>query len=327
MRRREFIVGAGSAAAWPITARAQKSPVPIIGNLYAGNREGQQTNMTGFLRGLREMGFIEGQNIALEYRWADNNLEQLPSLAADLVRRGVTIICADGGAVSVRAAQAATKTIPIVFHVGQDPVKAGLVASFDRPGENITGISFINEALTAKRMGLLHDLLPRASRFAALLNSTNPPTATFETAEAQGAANALGCQIEFFSAGTANEIDAAFPQMLQKRAEALLIGTSPLFSGRAQQIATLAARHGLPAIHFFRGFVDLGGLMSYGSRLSDTHRLAGIYVGRILKGEHPAELPVMQPTRFYLAINLTTAKALGIDVPPMLLALADEVVE
>jgi putative ABC transport system substrate-binding protein len=248
-------------------------------------------------------------------------------MAAELVRRRVAVIFASGGAIAVPAAKAATKIIPIVFQTGADPVQTGMVTSFNRPGGNVTGISSMTTELTAKRLGLLQALLPAVARFAVLVNPGVPRTAASVTAQAQATASTIGRQIEIFTASTSGEIDAAFASMVQKRADALLIGTNVFFNTRRVQFATLAARHALPAIHFAREFVEAGGLMSYGASTADMHRQAGIYVGRILKGEKAADLPVMQPTKFEFVINLQTARALGIGVPPTLLATADEVIE
>jgi putative tryptophan/tyrosine transport system substrate-binding protein len=273
------------------------------------------------------MGVVEGRNVAIEYRYAENQYDRLPALASELVRRRVAVIFTGGGAVAVPAAKAATTTIPIVFTTGADPVQTGMVASFNRPGGNVTGISSMTTELTAKRLGLLHELLPAATRFAVLVNPGVPRTAASVTAYAQATASTIGQKIEVFTASTNGEIDAAFASMVQKRAEALLIGTNVLFNNRRGQLATLATRHALPAIHFAREFTEAGGLMSYGSGNADLARQGGIYVGRILKGEKPADLPIMQPTKFEFIINLQTARTLGIEVPPILLARADEVIE
>jgi putative ABC transport system substrate-binding protein len=326
MRRRKFIALVGGVvSAWPLAARAQNSTLPVVGYLYVGVPG--TSNSSAFAKGMSELGFIVGRNVAVEYRWAENQNERLPLLAAELVRREVSVIVAAGGSVAVAAAKAATQRIPIVFSVGDDPVKAGLVASFNRPGGNVTGISFINAQLTAKRIGLLHELLPAATRFALLVNPDNQRAAEAVVADAKAAASAIGRQIEIVSAKTNREIDAAFISIAQRRAEALLVGPSPLFSSRRAQLATLATRHALPTVHFTREFVEVGGLMSYGSSIADANRLAGIYVGRILKGEKPADLPVQQATKFEFVINLQTARALGLTVPPTLLANADEVIE
>ena len=325
MRRRDFIAAlGGAAAAWPLAAWAQQAGVLTIGLLYSGTREAAKY-LPGFRKGLSEMGFADGRNLVIEFRFADDHYDRMPELAVDLVRRRVAAIFATGGDLAVSTAKEATATIPIVFLTGGDPVEAGLVASFNRPGGNVTGISFINAALTGKRVGLLHQLVPEASRFALLIN---PNEAYRQIADAQSAVAAIGREIEIFAASTNDEIDVAFAKMVQWRAEALVTGATPLFAGRgARQLASLTVRHALPAIHYSRDYIDAGGLISYGSSFNDTGRLSGIYVGRILKGEKPADLPVMQPTRFELVLNLTTAKTIGLDVPPTLLALADEVIE
>jgi len=319
--RRQFIAGVAGAAAWPLVAHTQQGGVTTVGILFEGSREGLFASP--IRKGLSEMGFIEGRNLAIEYRFADDQPDRLPELAGDLVRRHVAVIYVTGGDLAISAAKAATATIPIVFLTGGDPIEAGHVASFNRPGANVTGIAFINSALTGKRLLLLHQLVPAASRFAFLIN---PNEARRQTSDAQSSAAAIGRQIEVFTAMTRS--NAALAHMVQWRAEALLVGASSLFSGRgARQLAALTVRHTLPAIHHFREFVEAGGLMSYGSSFADTGRLAGIYVGRILKGEKPADLPVQQPTRFELVLNLTTASVIGLDVPPTMLALADEVIE
>jgi putative tryptophan/tyrosine transport system substrate-binding protein len=324
LRRREFIAALGGAAAWPLGARAQQGRAATVGLLFSGSREALV--IAPFRKGLSEMGFVEGRNLTIDYRFADDDYDRAPALAAELVRRQVAVIYVLGGDPPISAAKAATNSIPIVFLAGLDPVEAGYVASFNRPGGNVTGIAFLNVALNGKRLQFLHQLVPAALRFALLLNPND--ALRRQVSDAQQAAAAIGRQIEIFTATNNDEIDAAFAQMLAWRAEALLIGTSPLFAGRgARQLAGLTLRHALPAINNHREYVDVGGLMSYGSSFNDTQRLAGIYVGRILRGEKPADLPVMQPTRFELVLNLTTAKIIGLDVPPALLALADEVIQ
>jgi putative ABC transport system substrate-binding protein len=325
MKRRQFIAGLGGAAVWPAVAYGQQPPVPTIG--YLGIDSPNASVEAAFRKGLSEMGFVEGRNVALEFRYAENQFDRLPALAAELVRRRVAVIFAGGGAVAVPAAKAATTTIPIVFSTGANPVQTGMVASFNRPGGNVTGISSMTTELTAKRLELLHELLPAATRFAVLVNPNVPRTAALVAALAQAAASTIGRQIEVFTASTNGEIDAAFESIVQKRADALLIGTNAFFISRRVQFATLAARHTLPAIYFGREFVEAGGLMSYGAGNDFLIRLGGIYVGRILKGEKPADLPVMQPTKFELVINLQAARLLGLTIPPSLLALADEVIE
>jgi putative tryptophan/tyrosine transport system substrate-binding protein len=325
MRRREFIAGLGSAAAWPLAARAQQPRIPTIGYLYPDSPNANYES--AFRKGLSEIGFAEGRDVAIEYSYAKNQFDRLPELAAELVRRRVAVIFAGGGALTVPAAKAATTTIPIVFQTGANPVETGLVVSFNRPGGNVTGTSTMTTELTAKRLGLLHELLPAAARFAVLVNPNVPRTAASVTADARAAASTIGRQIEVFTASNNGEIDAAFASIVQKRADALLIGTNAFFTTRRVQLATLAARHALPVIYYVREFVEAGGLMSYGANTADSMRLAGIYVGRILKGEKPADLPIMQPTKFEFVINLQTARLLGVEVPPTLLATADEVID
>jgi putative tryptophan/tyrosine transport system substrate-binding protein len=326
MRRREFIAGlGGAAAAWPLAARAQQPPVPTIGYLHADLPNANI--VAAFRKGLSEMGFVDGRNVTIEFRYARGQTDRLTALAAELVRQRVAVIFAGAGAVTAPVAKAETTTIPIVFSTGANPVETGMVASFNRPGGNVTGISSMSTELTPKRLGLLHALLPAAARFAVLVNPDVPRTAASTTALAQATASTIGRQIEVFTASTSGETDAAFASMVQKRADALLVGTNAFFVNRRVQLATLAARHALPAIYITREFAEAGGLMSYGASNADMNRQGGIYVGRILKGEKPADLPVMQPTRFEFIINLQTARALGIEVPPTLLATADEVIE
>jgi ABC-type uncharacterized transport system substrate-binding protein len=326
MERREFITLLGGvAAAWPIAAKAQQPAMPAVGYLDAGLPEADAYVVAAFRKGLSEAGYAEGRNIAIEFRFAHNEVDRLPELAADLVRRRVAVI-ATRGLLAPLAAKAATATIPIVFGTGADPVQTGLVASFNRPGGNVTGMNFMNVELGAKRVGLLHELLPGAARFAMLLDPTSPAAATHITV-GRTAAAAIGRQIEFLNASTNREIDTAFANLVQKRADALLVGPYPLFSNRRVQIVTLAARHAVPAIYSAREYAEAGGLMSYGSSQTDEYRQVGLYTGRILKGEKPADLPVMRPTKFEFVINLQTARLLGIEVPPTLLAIADEVIE
>jgi putative ABC transport system substrate-binding protein len=325
MRRREFIAGIGSAAAWPLAARAQQPAMPVVGYLLAGGTD--PLMMGEFRKGLAETGFADGSNVAIETRFADYRNDQLPALAAELVSHRVAVIYATGGSPVALAAKAATTTIPIVFMIGSDPVQDGLVASFNRPEGNVTGISFMNGELLAKRLGLLHELMPAATRFALLANSGNPRQLAAVMADAHATALSIGVQIEVFTADSIEEIDAAFTNLVAKRAEALLIAPGPLFVRRRAQLATLAAHHALPTLHFDRVFVDVTGLMSYGASLTDVNRQAGVYVGRILKGEKPADLPVLRPTKFVFAINLQTAKTLGLIIPETLLATADEVIQ
>ena len=330
MRRRELITLLGGAAvAWPLAARAQQpARVPTIGVLMPLTETDPLQRQVGqaFEAALKEAGYVRGQNLAIEYRWVAAQFDRLPALVDDLVRRQAAVIVTPGGFPAALAAKAATTTIPIVFSTGANPVQTGMVASFNRPGGNVTGISSMTTELTAKRLELLRELLPTAAHVAVLVNPNVPRTAASVTADAQ-AASTIGRQVEVFTASTNSEITTAFDSMVQKRADALLIGTNLFFVTRRVQLATLAARHALPAIYFQREFVEVGGLMSYGPSNADLQRLGGIYVGRILKGEKPAELPVLQPTKFELVINLETARAIGLTVPPSLVATADEVIE
>jgi len=325
MNRRELITLIGGAAAsWPLAARAQQPAMPVIGFLRSTSSADSRNLVAAFRQGLREAGFVEGQDYAIEYRWADNQLDRLPSLVADLLRRPVAVIV--GNTPSALAAKAATKTVPIVVATGGNPVREGLVASLNRPGGNVTGVSFISVELGAKRLGLLRELRPGAARIAVFVDPKFPTTERF-ISEVRDAASAMGQQIEVLYVGSDREIESAFTTLVQRGAGALLCGSGGLLYSRRDLIVALAARHRTPAIYDQRDYVAVGGLMSYAPSLTDAYRQAGIYAGRILKGEKPAGLPVMQPTKFELVINLTTAKALGLDVPPTLLALADEVIE
>jgi putative ABC transport system substrate-binding protein len=327
MKRREFITLLGGAAAsWPLAARAQQAAKPTVGYLYVASPEADAGRVAAFRKGLSEMGYVEGRNVTIEYRWAHNEPARLPGLVADLVNRPVTIIAA-ADLPSALAAKAASTTIPIVFETAANPVRVGLVASLNRPGANVTGVANIGAELGAKRLGLLNELLPGATRFAVLVNPNNPLIAEAWVKDAQAAAAAVGRQLEIFTASTDREIDAAFTSIVQKRVDALLVSPDNLFPNRRVQFATQAARHAVPAIYSTREFVEVGGLMSYGTSTTDAYRQAGIYVGRILNGEKPADLPVLQPTKFEFVINMQTARTLGLMVPPTLLALADEVIE
>ena len=326
MRRRNFISLVGGAAAWPLTARAQKA-MPVIGFLHSASATTYANLVAAFRQGLSEAGYVEGQNVAIEYRWADDHNERLPALAAELVHRKVAVIVTPSSTAATLAAKAATATIPIVFEIGADPVKIGLIASLNRPGGNATGISDIGVQIGAKRLGLLRELLPEATRFAVLVNPNNPFIAEPFVTEMQAAVSAIGQQIEVVTASTKNEIDTAFATLVQKRFDGFLISPEALFVDRRVQLITLAARHALPALYHRRELAEAGGLMSYGSNLADQFRQTGVYAGRILKGEKAAEMPVQLPTKFEFVINLQTAKTLGINIPPTLLARADEVIE
>jgi putative ABC transport system substrate-binding protein len=328
MQRRDFIALLGVAAsAWPLAARAQQPAMPVIGFLNGGSPEASANVVAAFRKGLSDVGFVEGRNVVIEYRWANNEFNGLPELAADLVRRRVAVIATPNSTPAALAAKAATTSIPIVFGGGSDPVEVGLVASLNRPGGNVTGMGFMSAALAPKRLGLLHELLPRAARFAVLVNPNASPSAGSMIAELQAAALVIGRQIEVLTANTNQEIDAAFTSLVQKRADALLVSPGTLLANRRVQLATLATHHRVPAIYTQREFVEVGGLMSYGASQSDQSRQVGIYTGRILKGEKPADLPVVQPTKFEFVVNLHTARTLALPVPPTLLAIADEVIE
>jgi putative ABC transport system substrate-binding protein len=329
MKRREFMAALGGAATVPMlgprAARAQQPVMPVVGYLYSGSPEPTAHLVTAFRKGLSETGYVEGRNVAIEFRWAHNDSSRLPELAAELVRRRVAVIATPGSVAAGLAAKAATTTIPIVFS-GGDPVQTGLVASLNRPGGNVTGINSMNSELGAKRLGLLHELIPGASRFALLVNPDNP-TSESMIMDARAAAAAIGRSMEILTASTNRDIDESFASLLQQRAAALLVSPDPLFSNRRVQLQSLTTRHGVPAIFSQREYAEAGGLMSYGSSFTDLYRQTGIYVGRILKGEKPADLPVMRATRFEFVINLHVAKLLGLEIPPGLLAIADEVIE
>jgi putative ABC transport system substrate-binding protein len=327
MRRRDFITLLGGAAApWPLAARAQRPAMPVIGFLYLGTSESHQNPLAAFRKGLRETGYIEGRNVEIQFRWANNELDQLPALAEDLVRRGVAVIVAPGAMVGGVTARRATATIPIVFQGAGDPVALGLVASLSRPGGNVTGFTSMGVEVTSKRLGILHSLLPGAERFAALVHPRGLSAESI-VRDLQTAATAVGLPVEILTASTTDDIDAVFETLAQKRASALLATPHPLFNNGRVQIVGLAARYRIPVIYDLREYVEVGGLMSYAAEQSDQYYQTGVYTGRILKGEKPADLPVMQPTKFEFVINQTTAKTLGLTVPPTLLTIADEVIE
>jgi len=326
MQRREFIAALGSAAAWPLAAHAQQQAMPVIGFLHSGSPEPIASRVAAFRKGFGEAGYVEDQNVAIQFRWAAGQDDRLPDLAADLIRQRVAVITTPGSTAASLVAKAATTTIPIVFLVGSDPVALGLVASLNRPGGNATGVHFPLEELVAKRLGMLREVAPSANRFVALVN---PDTAFTDAVvkELQTSASEFGLPIEIFRASTGREINAAFANLAEKPGGALLVGPDAVFVSRRAQIVTLAARHALLTIYPTRDYAEIGGLMSYGPDLADAYHQTGVYVGRILKGEKPADLPVVQSTKFELVINLNTARALGLTVPPSLLAVADEVIE
>jgi putative ABC transport system substrate-binding protein len=327
MRRREFItLLGGAAAAWPLAARAQQPAMPVVGYLDPYAAEPTGIFLAAFRTGLSEAGYVEDRNVTIEYRYANSDNYRLPELAADLIRRRVAVIVTPFGTAAALAAKNATTTIPIIFMTSADPVQEGLVASFNRPGGNVTGLSIMSVELGAKRLGLLHELVPGVQRIAALINP-NSAIAEQLIREAQAGASAIGWQVEVIYASTNRDIDAAFASFEQKRVDAVFISSDQFFTSRRVQFATLATHYRVAAIYSYRGFAEVGGLMSYGPSLPDQYRQLGVYTGRILKGEKPADLPVMRPTKFELVINLKTAKALGLTVPDKLLVAADEVIE
>ena len=326
-KRREFITLIGGAAVWPLAARAQQAAMPVIGLLDPRSPDALTDRLRGFRQGLRETGFAEGENIAIEYRWANNQLDRLPALVTDLVRRQVAVIASPGGPDATLAAKAATATLPIVFLVGEDPVGLGLVTSLAQPGGNITGVNLFTGELTAKRLELLRMLVPGAARVAVLVNPASATLTERTLRDLEPAARAMGLHVRILNASTSQEISATFATFERERPDAVLVGLDPFFAGRRVQLVHLATRYAVPAAYASRDFVEAGGLISYGANIVDAYRQVGVYCGRVLKGAKPAELPVVQSSKFELVINAETARMLGLTVPPSLLAIADEVIE
>ena len=326
IRRREFIVTLSGAAAWPLATSAQQPAIPVIGFLSSVSPGPFAQNLAAFRQGLKETGYVEGQNAIVEYRWAEGQFDRLPALAADLVSRHVAVIAATGGPASALAAKAATTTIPVIFILASDPIKLGLVASLNRPGGNATGVSLFAVTVEPKKLELLHELVPKAVVIGVLTNPRNPNAETISK-DLQTAAGKLGLQIQPVHAVAESEFDAAFTSLVQQQAGALVVAADPFFNARREELVMLAARHAIPAIYEWREFAAVGGLMSYGTVISDAYRQVGVYVGRILKGARPVDLPVVQPTKFEFVINMKTAKTLGLDVPLGLSAGADELIE
>jgi putative ABC transport system substrate-binding protein len=327
MKRRDFIaLLGGAAAAWPLAARSQQQAMPVVGYFNSGSPAALSEPLAAFRHSLREAGFVDGRNVRIETRWAEGRYERLAGIAAELVAQNVAVLVATGGEPAALAAKAATTTIPVVFLVGADPVQSGLVQSLARPGGNLTGMSLFTSVLEEKRVGLLHEMMPPATRLALLVNPKFTNAAT-QVADVRAATGRLGIELAVLSASNETQIDHAFEAVARQRPDALLVAADPLFNSRREQIIALTARAKLPAFYQWREFPQAGGLISYGTSLSDAYRQVGVYVARVLTGARPADLPVLQPTKFELVINLTTAKALGLEIPPMLLARADEVIE
>jgi putative tryptophan/tyrosine transport system substrate-binding protein len=325
MRRREFIALMSGAAVWPLAARAQQPAMPVIGFLNASSPDAYR--LRAFHQGLKEVGFVEGENVAVEYRWADSQMDRLPALAAELVRRQVAVIVAGGGVRSGLAAKTETKSIPVLFFVGEDPVKLGLVTSLAKPDGNLTGVNVLATEVVAKRLELLRELLPKAIRIDALVDPANATTTESVLKSLDAAARRMGMQIQVLNVSTIREIDAAFAALANERPDALFVGVSPFLLDRRVQLAQLAAHHSIPAIYQDREHVEVGGLMSYGASIGDAYRQLGVYAGRILKGAKPADLPVVQSSKLELVINHSTARMLGLTLPPALLSIADDVIE
>jgi putative tryptophan/tyrosine transport system substrate-binding protein len=327
MRRREFITLLGGAVAWPIPALAQQTAMPVVGFLHVASPETITDRLRAFRQGLKETGFIEGENVAIEHRWAENQFDRLPALAAELVRRQVAAIVTTGSPAAALAVKAATTTIPLVFSVPEDPVRSGLVTSLARPGGNATGINFFSIELVAKRLEILREMVPATTRIAVLINPTDAEAAETMLKAMEAATRTMGLQIQVLKANTSHEIDAAFATFVRERPDALLVSGGPFLLSRRVQLALLTARYAVPASYGAREYVEIGGLMSYSANIADAYRQVGVYAGRILKGAKPADLPVMQSTKFELVINAQAARVLGLTVPSSLLALADEVIE